>query len=256
MKTFFKFAVFVTLGGLCSCQSMNRAAKPKPAAPSAFLSHPKEMKEDPKRSPFLLNWTNPSREIAEAAKRRTEIWIAPVSLEFLRPISKKVSKLESDEASQKVAAKKLAETMRSTFMEAFKKSPHPHYQLVQKPSKKSVTLKLALIELNPNSISAGTFRTAVNVVSVPGLDNLLGRPLKSNIAIEGKLLDTLSEQSLYEFSDNEESKSSLFFTFNDFTRYGQANEAIREWASQFEELTRTPNDHRVKESSAFVFLPW
>jgi hypothetical protein len=260
MKTYSELAKFVVVSvafsSLCSCQSLNRAAKPDPAAPSAFLSHPKEMKEDPKRSPFMLNWTNPSPNIADAAKQRTEIYIAPVSVEFLRPISKSVSRLESGDASQKVAARKLADMMRNEFMDVFKKSPQRRYQPVPGPSKNSLTLELAFVELNPNSISAGTFRTAVNVVAVPGLDNLFGRPLKSNIAIEGRLRDSSTGESIYEFADNEEAKSSLVFTFNDFTTYGTAREAIRDWAEQFEELTRTPKEHRVKDSSAFVLLPW
>ena len=246
-------AIFV---GFPSCQALNRAAKPSSADPSAFLQHGKEMKELPERSPFRMNWINPSVAAQNSAAKKNQLYIAPVSLEHLRRISKTASRMESTDASQQKAAKVLATYLHDEFTSAFRKSSGAHYKIVDTPSSDALRLDLALVELNPNSISAGVVRTAASLLTVPGVDSLLGRPLKGNLAIEGRLSDPSRRQTLFEFADREENKSSVLFTFDDFTTYGQARNAIREWAAQFEEMTRTPDTHRVRDSSALAILPW
>ena len=244
--------LLLAVTGLSGCGSM----KPKPAQPSAFLEHADQMRAEPRRSPFLRNWTNPSPKAEADIRTKTGIWVAPVTLAYLRPTTKAASRIESDEDARRRGAAMLAEFTRTTFADAFKKSAQTRYQLASRPGKNTVTLELALVELNPNSVSMGVVRTALNLATLPGLDNLIGRPLKGNIAIEGKLRDSVTKEVLFEFADNEESKSSLVFSVDDFSTYGQARQAISEWAVQLEELTRTAPSHKVKGSSSFVILPW
>lgn len=259
MRTSFAIARLLALVVICiavtGCDSFNRAVKPKAARTSAFLSHGKDLRADP-HSPFSLNWTNSSRSVQSAARQRNEIWIAPVSLQYLRPISKLASKVESNDAAQKAGARQLAALMHTEFVDAFRKSPHSRYRLANRPNSKAVVLELALVELNPNSISAGMFRTALNVAAVPWTDALVGRSFKGTIAIEGKLRDYPTKNTLLEFADNEESKSTFLLSFRDFTRYGQAQQAIGEWAAQFEQLTRTPPNGKVNAAPQFTILPW
>ena len=249
-------ASMAILVGFPSCQALNRAAKPGPADPSAFLQHGGAMKEMPERSPFRMNWVNPSVTVQKKAAAKQKLYIAPVSVQHLRRISKTASRIESTDASQQKAAKVLATFMHDEFTAAFRKSAGAHFKIVDTPSSDALRLDLALVELNPNSISAGLVRTAAGTLTVPGVDSLFGRPLKGNLAIEGRLSDPSARQTLFEFADREENKSSVLFTFDDFTTYGQARRAIREWAAQFEEMTRTPDTHRVRDSSALAILPW
>jgi hypothetical protein len=46
------------------------------------------------------------------------------------------------------------------------------------------------------------------------------------------------------------------YSARDFQPYAHAQVAIREWAAQFEEFTRTYSDHKVKESSFITLKPW
>ncbi len=242
---------------LTSCASIHSKVKPKAAAPTAFLTHASEMKPEQEHSPFLLNWTNAKPSKATQAKQK--LYIAPVSLAYLRPMSKTLANAESNSEARQKSAQVLANYAHEQFSSAFRKSHSPRYQLAEKEASDTLTLELALVELNPNTISGAVLRNGVNAVAVPGTDLLLAkasRPLKGNIAIEGRLRDSRTREALFEFSDNEESKSALIINVRDFTPLGQARLAIREWAEQFEQLMRTPSGQKVKDSSPMTLLLW
>jgi curli biogenesis system outer membrane secretion channel CsgG len=244
---------------LASCQSLNSKVKPGAIPPSEFLDHASAMKAEPHRSPFRLNWTNPSASAYASLKKKKEITIANVTLDHLRPMSKTLANVESGEQSHQEACTKLSTYAREAFSNAFHHSKTPRFQLVDRASKDSLTLELAIVDLNPNSISGAVIRAGVNAVAVPGTDLILAkaaRPLKGNIAIEGRLRDSRTHEVIYEFADNEESKSAVFINLRDFTPYGQARLAIREWAEQFEQLLRTPLGGQVKDSSSVTFRLW
>lgn len=252
-------ALIVCMMVATSCQSINSNVKPKAVPVTAFLKHAGEMKAEPDRSPFRLNWTNSTPAARAAFSKKKEIAISVVSLDHLRPMSKSLAKLEADEPSRQVGVQKLASMAREEFSSAFRRSKTSRFKVVDHPGKDSLTLELAIVDLNPNTFSGTIVRTAVNAVAVPGTDLILAsaaRPLKGNIAIEGRLGDSSTGVSLFEFADNEESKSPVFINVRDFTTYGQARLAIREWAAQFEELLRTPEDGGVKDSSSLTFRLW
>ena len=241
---------------LCPASSSCSLMKASPAKPSPFAERPSAMRPEPKHSPFQRNWTSTELVAKTTAKKPTPLYVAPVTLKHLRPMTRSISVVENSEASRQEAAKELAGYAREKFITAFKKSPKPCFEIAEKAVKGSVTLELALVELNPNSLSGGVLRTAINVVALPGIDSVIARPLKGNIAIEGKLTDSKTKKVLFEFADNRESKSALVFSVYDFLTYGQAREAIREWAVEFEKLMRTPASERVRGSSGFTILPW
>lgn len=254
-----RLAVCVAVGMLTSCQSLNSRVKPKAARSSSFLANAAEMKAEPERSPFRLNWTNPSPAARKKLEEKKEIFISVVTLDHLRPMSKMLAKAESGEGSRHEGAMKLGDFAREEFASAFRKSKNARFTVVDKPTRNSLTLELAIIELNPNSVSGAVIKTAVNSVAVPGTDLILAgpsRPLKGNIAIEGRLRDSRSHTSIFEFADNEETKSPVFVNIRDFRPYGQARLAIREWATQFEQLMRTPAGGQVKDSSSVTWRLW
>ena len=242
----------LTCLGTSSCSLM----KASPAKPSGFVERSSTMHSDPDHSPFQRNWSSTSLAEKTAVGKHTQLYIAPVSLKHLRPMTRTVAVAENSETSRQEAAKELADYMREQFISAFKNSPKACFQIAEKPGKGTVSLELALVELNPNSLSGGVLRTAINVVALPGIDSIIAKPFKGNIAIEGKLSDSKTHKLLFQFADNRESKSSLVFSVHDFQTYGQAREAIREWASEFEELMRTPPSGRVSGTSGFAILPW
>jgi hypothetical protein len=249
--------LFSLLISLSSCSSLNRLAKAGAAKPSAFLAHGAELKKTrPDQEPFLYIWRNPSEQVLEKAETKKHLYIAPVSLEHLRPMSKALSIVEIRENSRQQRAVELAEYMRTQFANAFRQSANPKYQIVEEPQKDALHLELAIIELNPNAISAGVTRRAINLIAVPGAEAVVGRPLKGNIAIEGRLWDPGQKESLYEFADAEHNRSALILSVHDYNAYSSARKIIRDWASQFEQVTRTPPGGQVKDSPAFTLWLW
>jgi hypothetical protein len=84
----------------------------------------------------------------------------------------------------------------------------------------------------------------------PVVEPLLTKPtpgLKGNVAIEGKLRNGKTGEVVFQFADTEES-SSLVVPIKDFIPYGQAREAFRSWARQFEKLTRAAPGKRVRDT--------
>jgi Protein of unknown function (DUF3313) len=214
-----------------------------PAQISSFLEPLPELEPARKTSPFAM---------VGGAISGTEnrIYIAPVTLEYLRAPSKRLAKTD-DEAQRIREALKLARHARLEFGRAFQKNTKAQYHLCLSPDKECLTLELAIIELNPNTFVGSVTRLATRAVRVPGLGLALHRPtraLKANIAIEGKLRDNRTQQVIYQFADNAESKHSIL-PITDFKAYGQARTALSEWAKQFEQVTRAAPGQRIKGSS-------
>ena len=239
MKTFRFSALSLAALALSACTSP--AIKAPPAELSGFLEAKPSLKPDRSLSPFALSG-------GDLVTSKRKIYIAPVTLTYLRGVSKSLVKISA--ADQQKAARDLADYARERFAAAFRNSPAPRYQVQSEPDPDCLTLELAFTELNPNTFTGAVTRFALNNVALPGTDAMLAkatRGLKGNIAIEGKVRDA---DWIYQFADNEESKSALLLPVTDFAAYGQAREAIREWATQFELMTRTAPGQRVKDSSA------
>ena len=235
---------------LASCSVMRAPA----VATSTFLEHRSELAPDGVHSPFLGNWKSSDAE--NVLKNRQNIYLAPLNTAYLRPMYRSMASAEYTAEECIAAGNKLAAYANSKLADAFANSPAPRYKLVSKPDKHSITLELAFVELNPNPIAGGILRTAIGVAAAPGVDSVLFKRLKGNIAVEGKVRDYVTKKPIFEFADNQENKSALILSVNDLTSYGQARQAIDEWALQIEEVLRTPPSHKVSAASAFVFFPW
>lgn len=228
---------------LSSCSSS--ALKAPAAKLSPFLSQLPTLKADRELSPFALSGGSP-------LTTQPDIYIAPVTLKFLRETSKSLAKNKNGDDWRQQAARELAEYTRQQFIDAFQKSPLPRYVVRDKPGRNCIKLELALTELNRNTFTGAFTRFAMNAIALPGTDALLAKPargLKGNIAIEGKVTNLRTGAVVYQFADNEESKSALLLPVTDFAAYGQARDAIRDWAKEFEQITRAPPGKRVKSSS-------
>jgi hypothetical protein len=131
---------------------------------------------------------------------------------------------------------RITDFIRLEFVRAFEESDQPRYRVVNSPTADSVTLQLALIELNPSSVTGNVVRKGASVVLTPAAT--LGSVFTNGrIALEGRLIDSTEKWSLFEFGDREKDNIA-FWTLRDFKPYGHSKVAIREWAHQFEEATR------------------
>jgi hypothetical protein len=236
------FSIGLLIGSLVSCSSP--LLKAPAVATSSFLKSEPALKSDRKLSPFTLSG-------GTLVSKKDGIYIAPVSLACLRDASKALAKDRNEQAKRGQAARDLAEYARTKFISAFKRSPNARYRIQTSPGPDCLTLELAIIELNRNTLIGATSRFIVNNLALPGTDVMLAkatRGLKGNIAIEGKLTDPTTGEVIYQFADNEESRSAFLLPITDLADYGQAREAIRAWARQFEELSRTPPGKRVRDT--------
>lgn len=248
------FAMLCVVCALCSCQTSNRLLHAKKVPLSPFVEQPHVMTPARDRVPFHLTWRNFNRDAQWRVVKKTEIYIAPVRLDELRPVKQALVKKEIEKGTVKRDEKRIASALRAKFANAFIHSPVSRYKVVMKPTANSVTLELAIVELNPTSPTGNAIKTVAKFFVGP-LAGLGGIFTKGNIAIEGKVRNSATKELIFQFADNEADKMTLY-TVRDFRPYGHATVAMDEWARQFEEFTRTMPNHRVEESKFFTLMPW
>jgi hypothetical protein len=249
------FAVLLLLTLMIpSCRSAKSVVAAVEVKPTQFLPHAAELKEDRKRSPFLGNWWNPDKHVQAAAAKVRQIYIAPVVTDHLRPMKQKLTKLEFSEERRNKKMASLAKYTHDKFYKAFKQSKLQRFSVVDAPSKNAMTLKLSIFEWEPNTVTGLIAREAVDLVTLPMVGDLLAKPARGQIAIEGILEEPRTKKSFFEFADKEEARTLFFFFPQELFASGQAKYAIREWARQFEKLMSTPDDVKVRDSLPFQII--
>lgn len=237
---------------MMSCRTAKSVVAAVEVKPTSFLPHAAELKEDRKRSPFLGNWWNPDKRVQEAAAKIQNIHIAPVVSDELRPMKQLSAKMEFSQKRRDAKVDKLLAYTREKFTAAFKSRKDGRYKVVDAPAKDAMTLKLSIIEWEPNTYSGLVVREALDMaVPVPmtPIGSLVGKSARPAIAIQGVLTEPQTGKSFFEFADKEETKMAVLFFFpNELYPTGQAKYAIREWASQFEKLMSTPPDKKIRDS--------
>lgn len=246
-------AVFLLLPWmLISCKTVKSVVAAVDVKPTGFLPHAAELKEKRERSPFIGNWWNPDAKVQETAAKIQKIYIAPVVADELRPTRQKFAKIEFSAKRRESKVGGLLTYTHDKFVKAFKSNKKSRYSVVDAPSKDAMTLKLSIIEWEPNTYSGLVVREALDMaIPVPftPLGSLVGKTERPAIAIQGVLTEPRTGKSVFEFADKEETKMAVLFFFpNELVPTGQAKYAIREWASQFEKLMSTTPDKKIRDS--------
>ncbi len=240
---------------MISCRTAKSVVAAVDVKPTGFLPHATELKENRKRSPFIGNWWTTDKRVLEAAEKVKSIYIAPVVSDQLRPMKQKFTLMEFSDKRRETKMKGLVSYAHDKFVSAFKSNKKSRFTVVDEPSKDAMTLKLSIIEWEPNTYSGLVVREAVDLVTLPMVGgSVLGKPSRGTIAIEGVLTEPKTGKSYFEFADKEEAKTLFFFFPQELFPTGQAKFAIREWAKQFEKLMSTPNDTAVKDSMPFQII--
>ena len=240
---------------LMSCRTAKSVVAAVDVKPTAFLPHAAELKENRKRSPFIGNWWNSDKKVLQAAEQVKLIYIAPVVADELRPMRQKFTKLEFSDKRREAKMKRLITYAHDKFVNAFNSNKKSRFTVVNAPSEKAMTLRLSIIEWEPNTYSGLAVREAVDLVTLPMIGgSVFGKPSRGMIAIEGVLTEPKTGKSLFEFADKEEARSLFFFFPQELFPTGQAKYAIREWARQFEKLMSTPPERQIKDSLPFQII--
>lgn len=237
---------------MISCRSVKSVVAAVAVKPTSFLPHASELKENRKRSPFLGNWWNTDKKVLAAAEKVKSIYIAPVVADELRPSTQKFARMEFSPKRRDSKVKDLVTYTHEKFVKAFKANKKSRYTVVDAPSKDAMTLKLSIIEWEPNTYSGLVIREALDMaVPVPftPVGSIVGKSARPAIAIQGVLTEPKTGKSVFEFADKEETKMAVLLFFpNELYPTGQAKFAIREWATQFEKLMSTPEDKQIRDS--------
>ena len=75
------------------------------------------------------------------------------------------------------------------------------------------------------------------------------------VAIEGRLRDSVTGETLMMFADREEPPFRII-SAKAVTGYGDAEDSIKAWANQLVELGNPPKDFEVKDAPKFTLNPW
>ena len=239
---------------LCSCRSAKSVMEAVEVKPSSFLTHSKDLKEDPKRSPYIGNWWSTDKKLLAAADKCRKIYIAPVVYDNVRPDNSIVSKIEHNAGWRRRHLPTLAEYTRSKFVEAFRKAKDPRYFLVDAPAADALTVELSLLEWGPNTYIGFISRQVVDIFTLNFGGEVLMRNTRGYTAIEGRVVEPRSKQPVFEFADKEYAKLVIILSIQDMRRYGQSHFATKEWAAQLEKLLRAKSGEKVSGSSPVVLF--
>lgn len=239
---------------LDSCSTVKNVFAATKVQPSSFLTHGKELKQDRKRSPFIGNWWSTDKKLLAAADRCRKIYIAPVVYANIRADRTVVSRVEHTAAWRTRHLPELAQYTRTQFEKAFRKAKNPRYAVVDAPARDALTLELSLLEWGPNTYTGLMVREVVGLLTFEMGTGAVMRNTRGYIAIEGRLVEPRTHQPVFEFADKEYGKIVLIISLQDFRRSGQANAAVKQWATQLEKLLRAKPGEKVRDSLPFVIL--
>ena len=233
---------------LSSCKTVRSTVASVQVEPSEFVSHGADLKEDRSRSAFLGNWWTPNKKLQAAADAKTQVYVAPVRVDAVRPMKNYLAKMEFSDKRRDAKLDWLAGYARERFIKAFRDNEESRYTVVDEPSKEALTLELHVLEWEPNAFTGFIARETVDLLTFPAVGDLISKPIRGAIAIEGRLIEPVSGKPVYEFADKEEAKSLVIIPIQEVYPTGQARFAIREWAKQFELLLRKDPDKKPKDS--------
>ena len=247
----------LVLATLPACQSVRSLVKAKPAGLSSFIEHHSEIKRQPTDAAFQYIWRSTDRSAHYQARPLTELYISPVTTHYLRPMRTGTVRFDDRLGTQlSPSSQEMAGKIRHEFALALANSPFPRYRLVTVPTANSLTLEMALIELNPTQpkINAAKFVAKLMFGPIGSIGGLMVQS-SGNIAIEAKIKLSRSGTLLYQFADNESDKLTLY-SIRDFRPYGHVDKSISEWAGQFVDLTSRRPGTQISDASFWTLAPF
>ena len=116
----------------------------------------------------------------------------------------------------------------------------------------TLVLDLAIVELIPSK----AVLNAVAIVAPPEVAIPVSVAAgKASVAIEGRVRDAITGETLMIFADREEPAHRII-DLKSVTWWSQARDSIDLWAKQMVKLANTPPDEKVKDEAFFRLRPW
>lgn len=243
-----RLPLFLTAAFLCfaliGCESMR--AKPSKGGgfvPLAKMSQNAEL-------PFDKVWIKSGVDW----KKYHALYIKDVYTDYLLKASGwqenfRKGKMEGD-------VRTVADYMKKAFEDAFRKDPDKRYTIISHPEHGSLTAEIALVELIPSNPVlealgiAGPYGSGAVVQAAAQ-----GSGARATVAFEARVVDTDSGEILAMFADREFGKIAPV-NLRGLTWYGEAEQVINDWATQFVEVANKRPGQVVKPASPFTLMPW
>jgi hypothetical protein len=224
------------------------ACKTKAAKDSGYLGASSgQMAEQRGRFPFQRVWIKPGvNKNAYAA-----VMISPVNTTYLMEATGwKAANPGNLRLEQEV--KEMAQYTRQEFTKAFNEEKKNRFRVLEQPVPGTLVLDLAIVELIPSK----AVLNAVAIVAPPEVAIPVSIAAgKASVAIEGRVRDAITGETLMIFADREETAHRII-DLKSVTWWGQARDSIDLWAKQMVKLANTPPDEKVKDEAFFKLRPW
>jgi len=224
------------------------ACKTKAAKDSGYLGATSgQMSEQRGRFPFQRVWVKPGVNKDDYSS----IMISPVNTTYLmeatgwkaaNPGNLRLNKEVED----------MAKYTREEFTKAFAEDKNHRFVVTGNPGPRTAVLDLAIVELIPSkAVLSAVSMVAPPEVAIPA-SVAAG---KSSVAIEGRLRDSVTGETLMLFADREEPAHRII-DVKSVTWWSQARDSIDLWAKQLVKLANTPPNEKVKDEPFFRLRPW
>ncbi len=107
---------------------------------------------------------------------------------------------------------------------------HTNWQVTEKPGQADIVIETAIVKLKPTKGVINAIGTIGSFFSpIPGTGTIISQFTKGGIGIEGRIVDTRTKRSLFEFKDTNKDET-IIFSFNDYGRFGHDEESLEKWA--------------------------
>jgi Protein of unknown function (DUF3313) len=223
------FAGLLLIGLTALAQDSSQAQDPTKAQQrvakyaSGFLADYSKLEPDPKNSDLLIYWQNP-----DALKNSSKFIIAPVIV-YLLPETQRRGIDPEDLA-------KLTQYFTKAVTEELTKGGR--YEIVTESGPGVVELRLAITDVEPtggktNAAVKGA-AVAATTAAAPGAAMLVPRISVGKVAIEGEMVDSVSQGQLVEFMTSKSGRR-MFSGLNAYKKWGDIEAAFRAWAKNFRE---------------------
>lgn len=238
------FLVIILLSLILSgCASL----KADPSRGAGFV--PMEQMAKQGDLPFNKAWVKSGMDW----KKYRTIYIEPVNTAYL--LKTDAWKQNFRQGHMKEDARELARYMEDRFRSAFTTDPGNQFRVVGYPEPGSVTLEMALTELVPSNVALeilgyGPYGSGAAVKMLSRASGAV-----STVAFEAKVRDSKSGKVLAMFADREQQKLKPI-DFKGLTWYGNAKNAIDEWAEQMVKVANKRPGEVVAEASTVSLKPW
>lgn len=224
--------ILVLVVALPSCAGINRFMKAKPAVPGAgFLDFNATPVNETPRSPWHYAAFTSDRTTLGIAAQRRKIYIAPVEVRSLRPISKKLAGTEYSRLRPQ-QTREIAQALRTEFARSLANAQGAPWQLVTRPAGDALILEMNLLELDPTSARGNVAKTVVKYTVGPLASIGIGFFTGGRIAIEGRLREGTTRAIVMQFADREKDKATIY-SARDYMALGHSTRTVREWSEQF-----------------------